>query len=657
MQQAQNQPGCGFNLAQEMARKQFPDYDKNLKLIENFSSPYQQRSAAVTLTIPVVFHVLHKGGSENISDAQIQSAVQILTRDFRKKNADTIDIVGPYVNLAANCNIEFKLASKDPDGKCTNGITRHLDTKTDWAIEYSSYTYTWPSDKYLNVYVVNSMPDAAGYTFLPGTAPAPADAIVILHNYVGEIGTGSVFGSRALIHEVGHWLGLSHVWGNTNNPGVACGDDGVSDTPITKGHYFCDLGNPVDCTPSVPENIQNYMEYAYCSNMFTIGQSNLMNGVLASSIASRNNVVSAANMIATGIVNPNYNCAPKPEFKAIDQITCENGSLIFYDQSYNGAISNWWWSSPAAQSISTLQNGLLTFVSPGLVPINLKVGNAFGADSVSKPYYVTVLSNNGTTINVSEGFETGAFPDNNWIASKPQYGGSFIQSQIAGATGQKSMYVNNYTDNPNEPIYLYSPKYDLNNVTGAQLSFKYAYAQQNGNNDRLRVYINTDCGSTWSMLYNKSGSALATADPANSSAFVPTASQWETEIISVSGFQGNSKVYFKFEFTTAEAGPGNNFYIDDINLSGTVGLFERVEEQRPLISVYPNPTNGFVELKSETRSISGYSIMDLAGKVIAADTQLNSKEVKLNLFGLSKGVYIIAIHSGAFTEYQKLMVD
>lgn len=653
---AQNGVGCGFIAAQEMASKQYNEYDRKLKLVENFQNQNYQRSATTTVTIPVVFHVLHQGGAENITDAQIQSAVAILTRDFRKKNSDTTNIVVPYKNLAADVNVEFKLANKDPDGKCTNGITRHFDEKTNWVMDLNNYTYTWPNDKYMNVYVVNSMPNAAGYTFLPGTVPVSADAIVILHNYVGEIGTSSAYTSRALTHEVGHWLGLSHVWGNTNNPGVACGDDGVSDTPITKGHGFCNLASPIDCTPGVPENIQNYMEYAFCSNMFTIGQSNLMNGIMGSSIANRNNVVSAANMVATGIINPNYNCAPKPDFKAVDHITCQNGTLVFYDQSYNGNVNNWWWSSPAAQSTSTLQNGSLTFVNSGLVPVKLKVSNTFGSDSLSKPNFVTVLSNTGATINVSEGFENAVFPNSNWIASVPQYGGSFIQSQTTGASGVKSLYVNNYTDNPNEPVYLYSPRFNLNNVTGAQLTFKYAYAQQNANDDRLRVFVNTDCGSTWNLIYDKSGNTLATSSPVNSSAFTPTLGDWRSESVSLSGYQGNSNVFLKFEFTSDITGSGNNLYLDDINLTGTVGLKEN-STAGSTIRLFPNPASETAFISSQNNVITAIELTDITGKKLIAEENLSAKAYSVHLNDLSAGVYVIKISCGSYYEYKKLVVE
>ncbi len=649
---AQNQPGCGFNYAQEIIKTQVSDYSLKLKAFEQFQSNASFKRAALTLTIPVVVHILHLGGSENISDAQVQDAINILTRDFRKQNADTTDIVNEFKTIASDCNIEFKLASIDPDGKCTNGITRHYDSKANWIIDLAYYTYTWPPDKYLNIYVVKGLPaGTAGYTFLPGTIPVYADAIVILHNYFGSIGTGSPFGSRSLTHEVGHWLGLSHVWGNTNNVNVTCGDDGVSDTPITEGHNWCNLSNAIECTPGIVENIQNYMEYAFCSRMFTLGQSNLMNGVLASSIADRDKLVSSANMVATGILNPNYNCPPKPEFGSLNLVNCQNVTHPFIDYSYNGNITAWEWNSPAAINTSTIQNGQLIFGNSGLLPVKLKVSNSFGSDSVTKNQYITILSNNGSTVNVVQSFEDGIYPNNQWIASIPQYGSGFVQKNNAGSTGTKCMFINNYTDNPSEPAILYTPKFNLSNVSNAKLRFKYAYAQQNNNNDLLRIYASKDCGQTWNAIYNVGGSNLATRANINNMSYqIPTASEWKEQLVDPTGFQNENNVFFKFEFTPDENGPGNNFFMDDINLIGTVGLFENNLSSQ--IEIYPNPFQNKLEINSLGENIDKVIISDITGKELLKRENINQKHFIFSNIDLSKGVYLLKVNTlnGSFVK-------
>ncbi len=652
---AQNEKGCGFIYAQDKVRKVVPDYDAKLKLLETLASNGANKAATVTPTIPVVFHVLHLNGAENISDAQIQSAIDVLNIDYRKLNPDTTSIVVQFKNIAADINVEFKLASLDPDGKCTNGITRHYDAQTDWDSDPDFYDYTWPRDKYLNVYVVKTIAggQAAAYTFLPGSVPAAMDAIVALHDYVGKIGTSSAGRSRTLTHEVGHWLGLSHIWGNTNNPGVSCGDDGVSDTPITKGHSWCNLAGST-CSPPIVENIQNYMDYSGCPRMFTLGQSSRMNTVLTT-YPERINLVSASNMTVTGIVNPNYNCAPKAEFAA-NPSTCEGNQATFTDYSYNGPVTTWVWSSIGASNTSTIQNGVLTFTSTGLLPVKLKVGNSFGEDSTTKINFITVMANNGSTLNIAQDFEAGSYPNNEWIATPPQFGSGFAQTSTVGASGQKCMYINNYGDNPNQKVELFSPKFDLTNVTGAQLSYKYAFAQKGNSVDELNVFITTNCGQTWTNIYTQAGSGLAsTAAPVNTVAYFPQSSEFKTQLVNLGPYQGNSNVHVKFAFTSDPGGAGNNFFIDDINLTGTVGLKE-VGLNASDLKLYPNPAKTQVTLFCST-IIKQVDVFDLLGKHTGSIQGSNSYEQILTVSQLAKGVYFIKVTSNSGTAFKKLIIE
>ena len=143
----------------------------------------------------------------------------------------------------------------------------------------------WPQNKYMNVFVCIDPDGAAGYTLNPsGWLPVTGmyGSIYIRHTYFGSIGTGNYALARAFSHEVGHWLNLSHPWGPNNNPGNAasCGDDdGVTDTPNTIGWTSCNLSGT---TCSSLDNVQNFMEYSYCSRMFTAGQAARMNTALQS---------------------------------------------------------------------------------------------------------------------------------------------------------------------------------------------------------------------------------------------------------------------------------------------------------------------------------------------------------------------------------------
>jgi PKD repeat protein len=198
------------------------------------------------MVIPVVFHVIHNYGVENISDAQIHSAMNILNRDYRKLNEDISEVVPMFDTLIADVKIEFRLATKDFMGNCTNGIERIASMAT-YAGRSEAKLNQWPRDRYLNIWVVNNIESdgigqTLGYSQLPpnvvGDQGARLDGIVVLYNSLGTVGQGIPSRARTLTHEVGHYLNLKHTWGDGNEPGIACdGTDAVDDTPQTKGHF------------------------------------------------------------------------------------------------------------------------------------------------------------------------------------------------------------------------------------------------------------------------------------------------------------------------------------------------------------------------------------------------------------------------------------
>lgn len=193
--------------------------------------------------IPIVFHIIHQYGTENITDAQVQDAVDILNQDYRALNPDLSTVTDSFQALTADASIEFRLATKDPNGNCTNGIDRIYSHETNLADDEAKLNQ-WPREKYLNVWVVKTIGSTgvAGYAYYPSAVTGimyTRDGIIILSTYIGSIGTGSPGTSRALTHEIGHYLSLQHLWGSNNQPNVACGDDGIADTPVTQGWNTC----------------------------------------------------------------------------------------------------------------------------------------------------------------------------------------------------------------------------------------------------------------------------------------------------------------------------------------------------------------------------------------------------------------------------------
>jgi pregnancy-associated plasma protein-A len=231
--------------------------------------------------IPVVVHVVFNGAAQNISDAQIQSQIDVLNHDFRKTNADISNLPSVFQPLAADARIEFELATTDPNGNPTNGITRTSTTSNGFSDDNkvkhagTGGADAWPRDNYLNLWVCRLTGGLLGYAQFPG-GPADTDGVVILDTAFGNTGTAAApFNlGRTATHEIGHWLNLRHIWGDDGNG--CSGDDFVADTPNCAGsntgvpsfpHITCNNGPDGDL-------FQNYMDYTDDAGMFmfTSGQ-------------------------------------------------------------------------------------------------------------------------------------------------------------------------------------------------------------------------------------------------------------------------------------------------------------------------------------------------------------------------------------------------
>lgn len=257
--------------------KEDPSLKERMDRIEKRTSSFQ--SSAIddeigTITIPVVFHVLYNNETQNLSEAQILSQLDVLNKDFRRLNTDA-DNVWPQ---AADSEIEFVMASIDPDGNATNGITRTSTSTSTFGYDNTmKFTSSgghdaWPAGSYLNIWVCD-LSGLLGYAQFPGGSAA-TDGVVIDYLYTGTIGTATApFDlGRTATHEVGHWLNLRHIWGDGG-----CGyDDFVTDTPTSDAaNYGCKIGH-VSC--STTDMVQNYMDYSddACMNLFTDGQKSRM---------------------------------------------------------------------------------------------------------------------------------------------------------------------------------------------------------------------------------------------------------------------------------------------------------------------------------------------------------------------------------------------
>ena len=833
--------------------------------------------SATVYTIPVVFHVLHQNGSENISDAQIADGIAILNRDMRKLNGDTINITPKFKPLASDISIVFELAKLDPQGNCTNGIDRIYSSRTNYGDD-SAKINPWPRDKYLNIWTAKALQQGwAGYAYYPSAATGSLsvhDGLMILADYIGSIGSSNVNKSRTLTHEIGHWLDLGHPWNTTINisinVGLACGDDLVFDTPITKGHTTCpnlltpdcmidnfstgifDFNNitttsgTVDATtpasvfdsltifpfqaiglssnsgqtgefsfsdwptgaangetnysnlsgalnplkyyevkvapkPSssmsltglkfkvnrtltgprtyairssadgftsnltatitpnnanlsvntgnvffynndasiaelgsmitvsganftnkdipvtfriyawnaednlgefsiddvsilgstgIIENIQNYMEYSYCCNMWTTGQKDRMRLAVESAISDRSNLWSAANLTATGIT-ATTTCAPLPEFYASRTRLCKGNSVTFTKSIMNGAETSRIWTFQGGNpATSTATNPSVTYSTAGVYSVSLSATNASGTNTITKTQYIRVdntLADVAFSGSYFEGFETPTILDYTWQSYDIDNNGhkwSYVAN--GGTSGTNAAGINAFGNYLPDMDVMMSPSYDFTSAQNQNFTFKVAAASTTTVSanilDELRVYFSSNCGISWVQRALYSGSALMN-NPATTSAFMPDGSTtWTTYSIPIISIFQTSNVLVKFQYKSSFV--SNNVYIDDVNIiSSTVGLNE-LDSSNPNFLIFPNPSNDRATLNYQlnTDASVGIQVIDVIGKTIYQKTPITqsagnySEVISKNELNMSNGIYFVKLLINNKMHVQKLII-
>ena len=268
-----------------------PQITAKIAALEAFIQDYHKSKSTTTLgdnggetsiptviSIPVVVHIVYNTASQNISDVQVRSQIDVLNKDYSRQNADTNYTPAVFRQFAANCGLHFELAKVDTLGYATTGIVRKHTGIVAFAIDdkikssASGGDDAWDKDRYLNIWVGNLSSGMLGYSSVPG-GPKETDGVVILFSAFGNGGTAAApFNKgRTTTHEIGHWLNLIHTWGDAQ-----CGDDHVADTPPQQAaSRGCPSGVVITCNNAPYGNMySNYMDFTddECMNLFTYGQ-------------------------------------------------------------------------------------------------------------------------------------------------------------------------------------------------------------------------------------------------------------------------------------------------------------------------------------------------------------------------------------------------
>lgn len=634
------------------------------------------RMQGTSIVIPVVVHVVYNlnSTSQNISDELIKSQIDVLNEDFGGYNSDIIK-TPPFFRgrLANDTGIRFELAKRDPNGNATNGIVRVSTTVTSFsqnnAVKYTAQggSNAWNSSQYLNMWVCNLGGGLLGYAQFPG-GTAATDGVVILYSAFGRVSAAAPYNyGRTVTHEVGHWLGLRHIWGDAN-----CGNDLVNDTPTqSTSNSGCPSCHGFTCNNQpVGDMYMNYMDYTddKCMYMFTQGQADRMWATLnttRSSLATSPglNPVTTPALDAgiAEIISPAFSPCNFTTRSFIPEVVLKNyGSSTLTSVTINYKIDN---GTTSTQSwTGSLAPGATTTIT--LPQQNLSASNV-NTDHI---FYAWTTSPNGGTdgeavndrtsrnfighaINaafpISQGFETTPFPPIGWANKNYDCGSAWQRLNTAAHSGTYSMVFSNYTQAATQigvMDEMITQPIDMSNApANAALKFWVAYAQRTASaTDTLEIFASTDCGKTYTSIYKKWGSALATAPANNSAAFVPSSAEWREETVSLAPYLGVKNLMIAFRNTH---GGGNNLYIDDIGVTPT-----SVQEFNAgvYMNIFPNPASDklSISLQFDKYSDARIQMTDVLGKEVYVNNLKGINQVlEIDLAGISKGIYLIKVET------------
>jgi len=560
-------------------------------------------TAQEVYTIPVVVHVIHNGEAQgdgtNISNAQIFSQIDVLNEDFRRLNADTINTPSIFQSVVADAEIQFELAKRDPEGLPTNGIVRVQGSQAEWDFgdedDLKAQSY-WPANDYLNMWVANLKSPLLGFATFPisdlqgleneFTNNELLDGVVTGHRFFGSIDKGDfeVLASpfnlgRTTTHEVGHFLGLRHVWGDGG-----CGlDDFCDDTPRAEDeHISCPTTDLITCGSR--DMYENYLDFTEdsCMNIFTFCQRGRMRAVLENSPRRKSLLASNAlvaptlvsnNMGIRNIISPVSNICVANFIPGVEVRNYGTNTVTSFRVrvSLDGQTVE---TLNVSGSLDPLDIANITFLdinlgNPGTHKVSYEIINTNGQTD-------QVASNNLAEIDVvfaAQGFSTiteqfESLP-NDWFVSNPDDSLTWsITSAPGNGINNKAIYMNSFnygTNGIGQLDFLFSPVFEFAGVIFAEVSFKVAYAHVSGGfPEGLILAITTDCSNNFSesIIFQKYGNTLATASSNNE--FIPSdKSEWRTETINLSKFSGSQNVQVVF---ISQSGAGNNLYIDDITI-------------------------------------------------------------------------------------------
>jgi|ETNmetMinimDraft_26_1059896.scaffolds.fasta_scaffold08511_2 hypothetical protein len=427
---------CGTMEHLEFLKSQDPLLEERMQNNENNLQDWienqTESSSSTILTIPVVVHVVYYNSNENISTAQVQSQIDILNEDFRRLNTDASNTPSAFQSVAADCEIEFCLATTDPNGNTTTGITRTSTSQSSFSTNdnvmftSSGGINAWNTSEYLNIWVCDLGGGLLGYAQFPG-GNSNTDGVVCDYAYFGNTGTATspYHLGRTATHEVGHYLNLWHIWGSGS-----CGNDYCNDTPTQQSsNSGCpSFPSTSSCSGngSNGDMFMNYMDYTYdaCMNIFTQDQKTRM---IAAINTSRSGLLSS-----NGCQGNNYGCTDPNAINYNPLATVDDGSCTYctttlpYSEDFNNGVGSW--TNTGSAGNWSLNSGGTPSNSTGPTSGNSGSGNYMYIES-SSPNYPNV----GPFTLTSECFD---------LSNSTNPSLSFYYNMYGAAMGTLNVYAN-----------------------------------------------------------------------------------------------------------------------------------------------------------------------------------------------------------------------
>ncbi|SKC41785.1 M43 family zinc metalloprotease [Ohtaekwangia koreensis] len=659
-------------------------------------------NASEKFLIPVVVHVIHRGEAvgvgTNIPDEQIISQIKVLNNDFNRLNADASNTPAAFQSVAGSINIEFVLAKQSPSGDETTGIVRVKGAKSSWstnddaALKATSY---WPAENYLNIWVTNLSSSLLGYAQFPvsnlaGLEDAEderlTDGVVIDYAVFGSSDDGdfalnSEFDKgRTATHEVGHFLGLRHIWGDDDG---ACGGSGdyVSDTP-DQGDYTsseCSEGPISSC--SVNTMFQNYMDYSddACMNLFTQEQVGRMITVM------ENSPRRVTLPDSPGLTEPDPNAVRDIAIVSIvepSSVRCEETAIPTVIIKNNGTVT-----ITSLKATYTLNNGtaksssfkdIAGFIPGTEIELNLPsitlaadentlevvisdlngFSDKYPADNTK--VRTVVVNTSSDVIPLRENFDSNSF-ENQWTMVNPSSG---MNWEKITTNYNQSLYFNAATNEvEGDEAWLVSPVLDFSSATTASMFFdlSYRYLSTDGNRnslDNLQVLASSDCGVTYDkVLFDETGTSLSIDESAVTS--IPTSKEdWQRNYVNLTAFAGKSDVRLAFVFSNDN---GNNIYLDNIE------FFTSDDKNPNSVSspfvVYDSdpitPSDFYITFNLTERQPVQYELVDVMGRQVVAQQlqDVLNQTYEVNAENTSSGIYFLRLKIGELYYTTKVFVD